>query len=446
MQKAHSNVLLKLLLVVFIILMLLIPMVSITGLIHERQVRQSTVEDEIQRRWAGRQTLGGPLLIIPYLRPRLDAKGIERNYREHLVVLPEALDIRAQVTPEVRRRGLFSSIVYTTRVEISSRFSAVDTERFHLRQDELLWPDAKLLFSVSELRGITSSPEWVWLGETVEADAEAPDAAWIDEALVLHRPAEIPPGGGDMSLLLELRGSHQLDVLPLARRTEVEIISPWADPSFQGNFLPTTSKVDADGFAARWSIPHFARRFPQTWSSEDPPAALEHGLAGASFGVVFLPALDFYQQVSRCTKYAILFIGLTFGLFALFELLNGLRIHALQYLMVGSASCIFYLLLLSFSEHLGFDAAYVIAAAACCGLITAYSAKVLAARRRALVLGGTLAALYATLYVLVQLETYALVLGSTLLFAALGTVMYSTRNLDWYNLKRASVPIAEPGR
>lgn len=444
MQKAHSNVLLKLVLVVFIILLLLIPMVSITGLIHERQQRQATVEDEIQRSWAGQQTLAGPLLIVPFLRPRLDAKGIQRNFREHLVVLPDELEMEAEVVPEVRRRGLFSSIVYTTRVKVRSRFSPVDAERFHLRPDELLWQDAKLLFSVSELRGIASSPEWTWLGEPVEAEAEAPDAPWIHQALAVHRPTTIPLGGGEMALRLELRGSRQLDVLPLGRRTEVKLVSPWADPSFQGNFLPTGSQVTADGFTAQWSVPHFARRFPQTWSSEDPPASLEHGFAGASFGVVFLPALDFYQQVSRCTKYAILFIGLTFGLFALFELLNGLRIHPLQYLMVGSASSIFYLLLLSISEHLGFDTAYAIAALACCGLITAYSAKVLAARRRALVLGGTLTALYGTLYVLVQLETYALVLGSTLLFAVLGAVMFSTRNLDWYNLGRGRGPSGPP--
>lgn len=443
MQRTHSNVLLKLLLVVFIVLLLLIPMVSITGLISERQFRQASVEEEIQRSWAGHQTLAGPLLLIPYLRPRLDAKGIERSFREHLVVLPDSLEIHSEVIPEVRRRGLFSSIVYTTHLEVNSRFSPVDAQRFHLRQDELLWQDAQLLFSVSELRGIASSPRWTWLGQTVESEAEAPDELWIDEALALHRPTPVPVGGGDMTLELELRGSRQLDILPLGRSTEVTLRSPWADPSFQGNFLPSSSKVEADGFVAEWSIPHFARRFPQSWSSEDTPASLQQGLDSSSFGVVFLPALDFYQQVSRCTKYAVLFIGLTFGLFALFELLNGLRIHPLQYLMVGSASCIFYLLLLSFSEHLGFDLAYLIASLACCGLITAYSAKALAARRRAWVLGGTLGALYGTLYVLVQLETYALVLGSSLLFAVLGAVMYSTRNLDWYNLGRSREPLEQ---
>lgn len=437
MAKPHSNVLIKLLLVVFIILGLLIPLVTITGLIHERQSRQSSVEIEVQRSWAGTQRVAGPWLVIPYLRPRLDDKGVVRNYREHLIVLPEELQINSQVTPEVRQRGLFSAIVYTTRLQIQSRFEPVDVSRFHLEKEDLLWQDAKLLFSLSELRGISNSPQWTWLGEKVEAEAVAPDAPWMDEALALHRPTPVPEQGGTMTLNLELRGSQRLEFLPLGRHSNVDIQSPWSDPSFQGNFLPSQSEVRSDGFEATWSVPHFARRFPQIWSSEDEPSDLSTGLGASAFGVVFLPALDFYQQVSRCTKYGVLFIGLTFGLFALFEVLNNLRIHPLQYLMVGSAICVFYLLLLSISEHLGFDLAYLGGSVATAGLITAYTSKVLSARRRSIVLGITLSVLYGTLYVLVQLETYALLLGSCLLFTVLGAVMYSTRNINWYDLGRS---------
>ena len=439
-MQSHSNVLLKLVLVLSIVIALLIPMFMITGLIGERQNRQADAEQEIQHTWAGEQVLGGPLLRVPYLRQTLDDQGIARTYREFLTVLPESMDVQTEVTPEVRRRGLFSAVVYTAQVRVRGHFAPLDPSRHRIAPEALRWQDAQLLFSVSELRGIAASPRWTWLGEAVEAEADAPAESWLQQALVVNAPAAIPPSGGDLTLELTLRGSRRLDVVPVGRQSEVQMDSPWADPSFRGGFLPSQSSVGDDGFDAQWSVPHFARRFPQSWTSVEPPADLNLALHGASFGVVFLPALDFYQQVSRCTKYAALFIGLTFGLFFLFEVLNGLRIHAVQYLMVGSAICVFYLLLLSISEHLGFDLAYLAGAAGTAVLITAYSASVLRARRRAWMLAGVLTVLYGTLYVLVQLETYALLLGSVLLFLVLATVMASTRHLDWYTLRKETTP------
>lgn len=443
MQKGHSNVLLKLMLVLSIVIALLIPMFTITGLVQERQFRQSNTQQEIQQTWAGEQVLGGPMLRVPYLRQTLDDKGIPRTFREVLTILPESMQVQARVTPEVRRRGLFSAIVYTADVRVQGHFAPLDPSRHRIDDDALRWQDAQLVFAVSELRGIAASPQWTWLGEPVEAEADGPAESWLEQALVVNGPAAMPESGGDMTLNITLRGSRRLDVLPLGRQSDVEMDSPWSDPSFQGGFLPSASSVKADGFQAQWSVPHFARRFPQSWTSMEPPADLDMALHGASFGVVFLPALDFYQQVSRCTKYAVLFIGLTFGLFFLFEVLSGLRIHPVQYVMVGSAICVFYLLLLSVSEHLGFETAYVAGAVGTTALISAYSGSVLKARRRAWILATVLSVLYGTLYVLVQLETYALLLGSALLFGVLAAVMYCTRHLDWYDLRQGT-PSATP--
>ncbi len=227
-----------------------------------------------------------------------------------------------------------------------------------------------------------------------------------------------------------MQGSEQLEFLPLGGETKVDIKSRWSSPSFTGAYLPNTREV-TDGFSANWSISSFGRSYPQQWVDGETD---QQTILNARFGVSLIQSVDFYTKIDRTIKYAVMFIAITFLAFFLFEILSKIKIHPFQYLLVGFALALFYLLLLSFSERFGFLPAYVISTMATIGLIASYSAKVLKANKKASIVSALLALLYSYLYVIVQLEDLALFYGSILLFALLALTMYLTRNIDWYRI------------
>jgi len=462
----HSNGILKLLFIGLVGLVLLIPMARITWLIAEREMRQQEAESEVRQIWGGPQEIGGPVLRVPYTRrvsvredspdpnaiavPAGDGtEGVTTVLRtEYLHLLPEALHVEVQVVPEVRHRGLFEIVVYTARLELRGHFRGPAVDRWSIDPSALRWQETRLDLGLGELRGVREDPRLRWRGEAVELEPAADPNALLPRGIAAPRLATGPLADGgrvDFSLDLRVGGSGALRFLPLGRETRVTVTSPWPDPSFQGAFLPLSHRVGDDGFEAAWTVPYFARSYPQSWAGADAGAAMRGEVAASAFGVEFLRPVDFYQRVSRCTKYAVLFIGLTFGTFFLFELLAGLRIHPVQYLMVGAAMCVFYLLLLALAEHLGFGAAYLAAAVATVGLIGGYSAAVLRTKARTAGLTAALAGLYGVLYVLVQLRSYALLVGSVGLFAALAVAMVLTRRVDWYALGRSAAGSSTPG-
>jgi inner membrane protein len=240
-----------------------------------------------------------------------------------------------------------------------------------------------------------------------------------------------------------LSGGGSLSFLPLGDETTVTLASAWPAPSFTGAFLPTERTVSADGFTARWTVPSMARPFPQAWRAGEVDTGV---LFGSSFGASLMAPVDVYQKVTRSVKYGALFLLLPFLVFFLFEVLGGLRVHPLQYLLVGFAECLFYLLLLSLAEHLPFVAAYLAAAGAATLMVTLYASAVLHSWRRALLLAPALAAAYGFLYTTLQSEDFALLIGSIGLFVILGLVMVLTRRVDWYRIGAPGVGRASDGR
>jgi len=239
----------------------------------------------------------------------------------------------------------------------------------------------------------------------------------------------------DFAMKLSIQGSSSLSFAPLGQETTARLRSSWPHPSFTGAYLPSTRKITAKGFEAGWKVSYFGRNFPQEFTDDK-----EVKPADTSFGVTLYQPVDFYQKCVRAVKYGFLFISLTFLCFFLFEVFMGLKIHPLQYLMVGSALCLFYLLFLSLSEYMSFIVSYLTASAGVIAMITGYSVKVLRTRKRGGIMAGLLAALYAYLFLLLQNEDYTLLLGSVALFVILGAVMYITRNIDWYRVR-----LKEPG-
>ena len=429
---------LKVLLVLAMILGFLLPLAMVRGVILERQYRQQSVVEEIGRLWGHRQQVIGPILAIPYRDPVIDRNG-EAGYRDRMAyVLPDRYDIGAEVRSEIRRRGLFEAVVYTADTVLAGTFQLPPRGEWSTDESEILWDEAVVIVGASDLRSIDSVVTIDWNGRALPLEPGAPALSSLIDARMSARAPDLEAAQGQaiaFEMRLALNGSDSLTVAPLGRESHVSIRSDWPDPSFTGAFLPDRRDISEQGFEADWTVSYYGRPFPQIWTA---PAGQATGgeIAKAGFGVRFVQPVSAYLQAERSAKHGVLFIVFTFAVFFLFEIVGGQRIHVFQYGLVGMSLCLFYLLLVSLAEHVGFAAAYGVGAMAVVGQIALYTGRVLASRRRGAAIGALLAALYGGLYILLGLEDYALLFGSAALFAALGAVMYVTRDIDWYAVKR----------
>lgn len=434
----------KILVLGLLTLGLLIPVVFILALVHEREERLHAVEKEIATIWGAEQMLTGPVLSIPYRRLVEEAgtsgasQRRDRWVRGEAIYLPEELEITAVLHPETRQRGIFSTVVYLTDVSVRGSFRLPDPKALGLGAADLRWNEAKLLVTVSDVHGLVRPLELDGAGR---AGAFEPTrrsslpgvalAAPVGGLAALDRMARLP-----FSLKMALRGSGALQFTPSAKSTRVEVQSPWPDPGFDGGFLPVERTISETGFTASWHVSSVARSFPQQWlESGGDGSDSRSSLTASGFGVRLTQPADAYQQTERAAKYAILFITLTFATFLLCELTSSRRLHPIQYLLVGSALVVFYLLLLSLTEHFAFSVSYLAAAAATVLLVAGYARAILASRRLALTLLAWMSVLYGYLYVLLRLEDYALLAGSLGLFALLAAFMWLTRRLDWSRME-----------
>lgn len=431
----RDSVLLKMIVNGLLCLALLVPLGMVQLLVAERQGRRDQVANEVAGIWGQAQSLGGPILTVPY-RDRgrnIDGKLVEVVRQASF--LPETLTVQGKIDPEKRSRGIFEVAVYRADLAIEGTFKRPDFSEWHIAPEDIVWEDAVLTFGVPDMRGIRRGVELDWAGQARPLTPGGGQPGFWESGLRTGIPGLRQGAGGALykfHFALALNGSQQIRFQPVGQQTTVTLASSWSDPSFAG-ILPDQRRVTPQGFTATWNVSYFSRGYPQKWREDEQqklvPAA---AIAGAAFGVdLFLP-VDGYQKTERSVKYGILFLLLTFLTFFLYETFQPWSLHPLQYFFVGSALCLFYLLLLSISEHLPFGLAYAIASVATVGLIGAYSVAILHGAARALLMTGILGLLYGYLYVLLQAEDYALLLGSIGLFVILGLVMYITRKIDWY--------------
>jgi inner membrane protein len=432
-----------------LVLLLLIPLGMVRGLVAERQERQLSVERELAAVWGAAQTVGGPVLSIPYeslceVQTTAANGQVVTSFQPCEKIghfLPETLSVDGPVTPEVRSRGIFDVVVYRTDLRLQGTFAPPKFDE--MARDaavgagpigKIHWERASLGVGIPDLRGIRGRVDLDWQGQRVPFAPGVVDPSLWTAGLRAPLRLDAATGQGEripFSLSVSLAGSSGLNLLPFGRQTRLTLRSPWQSPSFSGAFLPESRRVGKDGFVATWNVSYYGRSFPQSWSSIQ-TGSLASAINGSAFGVDFVQPVDVYQQTERSVKYGALFLVLTFVTFFLFELFQPIRVHPVQYLMVGSALCLFYVLLLSIAEQLAFGVAYLVAAGATVTLLGAYAAAVLRSKGRAAVFAGVLALLYGYLYVLLQAEDYALLLGSIGLFLILALVMLITRKVDWY--------------
>ena len=431
-----------------LMLALLIPIANVERLVTERVGMREEAASRVAESWGGAQTTAGVLLAIPVETTRVvieqSAAGRETQrtevQRNVLYVLPDSLNVSADVKPYYRSVGLYRTPVYEARVDIAGNF--VNRDYAHLMEAregrEVKWNEARLLVLNSQSRALRGVDDLWVAGESpqVAADAYAGSAgisAFVP-AQALREDAVIP-----FRLKLTLAGSSQLTFLPLARRASISMKSTWAHPKFEGAPAPLDPQISDAGFSAQWSVLEINRSFGQSWWDNYVGGDLDarSAFAVSGVGATFYEPVDVYQRNYRAVHYAALLIIITFLSFFLWENLSGSTIHAMQYLMVGLALALFYLLLLALSEHLVFELAYGISAGALVALITVYLSGVLHSLRLALGAGAGLATLYALLYWILRSEDYSLLMGALLLFGLLAILMVTTRRIDWANLARA---------
>jgi inner membrane protein len=444
LERARSGggLLGKLIAIGLLILVLLIPMGMIKGLIVEREMRRGEAEREVTGKWGGSQLAGGPILTVPYrvLTEYRGEKGVVRidTTVGHAHFLPEELDISGGMHPEVRNRGLFDVPLYRADIELKGRFAPPSFAAWKVDPRHILWEDAFLTFPIEDLRTVADARPVSWDGVDLPLAPENFPGSPASGGLQAKVP--IAPVAGAMEeregfgfqVKLRLNGSGSLKFLPMGKETRLTLASSWNTPSFTGAYLPIDRTIGEDGFRATWKTQHFTRSFPQAWLDR---AVSRGDWEPFAFGAELLLPVDRYQKAERCAKYAVLFILLTFLVFFVQETLHRRRIHPVQYLLVGAALCLFYLLLLSLSEHVPFALAYAAASAGVVLMVTCYGFTVLGARKRAWALGAMLAGLYGYLFTLLQMEDFALLMGSLGLFAILGAVMFATRRINWYDGK-----------
>ena len=437
---------LKLLFIALLGLGLLIPLVMISELVHERSRRKQEVGMEITSKWGRSQEVSGPVLVIPYEKEITSkvneggqVKTVVSYETAYLHLLPNKLQVSQDVTPEARRRGIYRSVVYTSETRMTGDFAALDLQKEGIRAEAVAWDKARLVLGVSDLKGLSAFPEVIWEGKVLEA-GNLPLALFREN---LAAPVNLAASGqttGAFSIKLSLRGSDYIRIAPLGRENEIRVKGDWGSPGFDGNYLPTDRKVTPDSFEARWVIQSLDRKIPQQWTNSvvslpaeyaGEKSVVESPYVPQVIQVSFPDGVDLYQQTERTIKYGVLVIVLAFLALLFTEILRQTPFHIIHYGLIGAALVIFYTLLLSFSEHIGFNAAYLAAFVATNGIISWFVKSISRSGLTAGIFAGILTLFFGFNFVLMQLEDYALLVGSVGLFVILATLMYLTSRINW---------------
>ncbi|MGJ3234900.1 cell envelope integrity protein CreD [Marivirga sp.] len=429
----RNSVMLKLLTITILMLLLLIPSAMINDVISERQSLQQDAITEVSSKWANSQQINGPILTIPLLYEfEKEGKVVESVVYQY--VLPKSLKVDGILKPQKLRRGIYEVVVYDSDIAVNGKFDLdISVDENHLK--EIQYQKAFLTIGFSDLRGIGNNISFNWGDESLKVESGSKITDLISSGITIY-PQNISSKENqkiDFNFSVALQGSQDLTFIPVGGTTHVNLQSEWSSPSFKGNFLPKNRDVNEAGFNADWNVLELNRNYPQSWSGR----SMKDKMDASAFGVNLFNEIDDYKKSERSAKYAVMTIALTFLVFFLVEVINKKRIHPFQYILVGLALCLFYILLISISEHSNFNLAYAISTFGIVGMISFYALYIIKARKLVIILILTLIGIYGFVYVTLQLADYSLLIGSIGLAVILGLTMYFTRKIDWYNLQTA---------
>ena len=457
----------KLLFVALIGMVLIVPLLLIYALVDDRQEQAGTAQAAINAGWGGPQVLSGPLIVVPFRTTQTQNESVDGRQVSRVIeveklfyISPVENKVATKVDPEERRKSIYRSVLFTAQIKGTAKFALpADLARFGVTRERLMWDRAELRVGASDARGLTTGGTLTANGKPLGVQPGKGPGASGGQGFFAFLNWD---GQGDLAVdySFGLRGSRSISLVPRGGSTQWQVNSAWASPSFNGAFLPEKPQISDKGFTAQYNVDKLALGQPPVGMEDygapvigdgaynisrmqDVEAAASAGniaaggadevINGSSLAVTvsLIEPVNLYSKVDRSVKYGFLFIGFTFLAFLLFDVVGGARVAAAEYLLTGAGLVLFFVLLLAFSEVIGFTAAYLLASAAIIGLLSSYSAAVLNSWRRGRFVGALLVGLYALLFVLLNLEAWSLVIGSLLLFVALAGVMYATRKVDW---------------
>ncbi|HAE22924.1 MAG TPA: cell envelope integrity protein CreD [Spirochaetaceae bacterium] len=438
----------KVLLMGLLILIMLIPAALVREVIRERSYRADQVEWEILESWGGQLRLAGPVLRIPCVGLEelsiKDDKGREtkelRSYAFDLWVSPTLLETEGALATERKSRGIYSVPVFSGSLRLSGSFDAAEAIASLKPNEKPLMEQAELVLSIANQKGIRSLEPAQWDGRAMAF--KPGDSGFGLLSGGVHAAIAHTPGiSSAFNMELSIQGGGSVWLLPLGEQSRAGLSADWPAPSYQGNYLPASHGLDEAGFDARWDISYLSHGIPLFWTGGK---AIEGKLSQSFFGVDFLKVLDHYALNERAAKYAILFIVVPFLALFMLELFGKRRVHPVQYLLAGIANMVFYLLLLSLSEHIHFNAAYALSAIAVSVMVFLYSWSLFKELAKAWYMVPVMGLSYLYLFITLQSEDWALLIGSLGMFAVLALVMFVTRNVDWYGKGRPPVASVLP--
>jgi len=478
-EKITDSLIVKIFIIFFLMLILLIPLGLIGDLISERNSREINVSSEIARKWGMDQVITSPIIAVPYdvvkesFEPSKDGKSstlVRSVETEYAFLMADQTQIQADVEPTPLKRGIYQAVVYNSKISIKGNFKSFDLEKLKIPAAELKWNEAKLVFGIQDLKGISANPNFKWDAKEYEMGKYEQDVKLFSQNLTVDLPLEGNESlNKSFEISMDLKGSKSLNFLPLAKQTKIIATGKWANPSFNGNFLPDEREV-SDTFKASWNIPDFSRKLAQQWTGDPsvvyrfegidlageadanlayrdaiPVAVNAQGqivdsqISSNDYDMVqinFLPQVDNYQKSTRVTKYGALVIALTFVSLVFMEIIKKQRVHIIQYVLIGFAMVLFYALLLAISEHIGFNIAYLIAALATIILISSFIKAITKDMKSAMNFAAILALFYSFIFVLLQLRDYSLIVGTIGLFIILAVLMRLSTKINWYQFEK----------
>ena len=435
MPKRSSGM--KLLLVCVLALFMSIPAMFIYQIIYDRSERAQDAAALVSQRYGGQQTAMGPQLLIPYMTQKTNEDGVLEDTREFALIHPETGQATGDIRSETKTSGIHEIPTYAADIRFRAEFSRDRVVQNLPADARIQWDDAYLVIGLSNPRASTGTTEITLNGNPLTPSFSLPDGSDLPRD---HRfmVAPVSPLRSDLDRFdvtasVSFTGATRFSVAPFARETTIDITSDWDDPRFEGAFQQSVYQpyADGDGFSASWNIPYEGRRIPGVRTISQ-----NHTLMWTDQVVTvrLVMAMTPYQSVERALKYAALFIGFVFLAYFLMEVVSKKKAHPAQYILVGLAQCMFFLLLLALSEQIGFDFAFLIAATMTVLMTSFYAMSVFGSRTYGLQAMGIFAMVYATIFVLMRLEDFAMLAGAFAGFLTIGATMYFTKDLDWYGI------------
>ncbi len=424
----RKSITLRIVFSIVVMALLIIPLTMIQSLISERQSYRDGAVKEINKSWAGNQVVAGPVLSVISEKWVTNQEGKKNLSQNKFHFLPENLSIESELIPETRYRGIYEVTLYKAKIRITGfyDFDKLQTIKF----SELLknLSDSYLSFNISDLKGIQENVHIKWNDNDKEVNPGLKNQEIFHNGFITNVELNSDVTKYYFDIVLQLKGSENLEFIPIGKLTEVSMKSTWNNPSFFGEFLPSSREIKERGFHAEWKINHFNREYPQEWSNN------KYNLYNSSFGVKLLIPVDEYQKAMRTSKYGIMIIILTFVSFFMIEIFSKKVLHPIQYLLVGLTLVIFYSILLSISEYILFHYSYIVASILVVSIIGIYTSSIYSSRIFGIIISVCLILFYGFMYVILQLQDYSLIIGNIALFIVLAAIMYSTRKVNWYEL------------